>query len=94
MAENKGLFILIAGANASGKSEIIKPKHILGRAQHYANPDILISYDTATVISLRYATCPEQAAPPHKNIHQKLNMRREPFIGLWLNKNRIYFRTQ
>ena len=39
MTQAKGLFILIAGANASGKSTVIKPKYIKGRVKHYADPD-------------------------------------------------------
>jgi predicted ABC-type ATPase len=39
MSQNKGLFILIAGANASGKSSVIRPKYIKGRAKYYVNPD-------------------------------------------------------
>ena len=39
MTQSKGLFILIAGANASGKSTVIKPKYVKGRVKHYADPD-------------------------------------------------------
>jgi len=35
----KGVFILSAGANASGKTSIIKPKHIDERITHYLDPD-------------------------------------------------------
>ena len=36
---HSGIFILIAGANASGKSSVIKPKYIDGRIEHYLDPD-------------------------------------------------------
>jgi len=35
----KGFFIVNAGANASGKTSVIKPKHIDGRVTHYLDPD-------------------------------------------------------
>ena len=41
MLDKKGIFILIAGANASGKSSVIKPKYVKGRIGLYANPDML-----------------------------------------------------
>jgi len=40
MSQKKGVFILVAGANASGKSTVIKPNYVIGRVKHYANPDI------------------------------------------------------
>ena len=36
---NNKIFILIAGANASGKSSIIKPKYVDGRVKNYLDPD-------------------------------------------------------
>ena len=41
MTLKKGIFILIAGANASGKSSVIKSKYVKERIKHYANPDKL-----------------------------------------------------
>ena len=39
MPEKEKTFILIAGANASGKSSVIKPKHVAGRVEYYFDPD-------------------------------------------------------
>ena len=39
MLHEKGIFILLAGANASGKSTVIKDKHVKGRIKHYLDPD-------------------------------------------------------
>ena len=41
MQHNNGVFILIVGVNASGKSTVIKPKYVKGRIKHYVNPDKL-----------------------------------------------------
>ena len=43
MDSPKGIFILIAGANASGKTTVIRPKYVKGRVKHELDPDRLSS---------------------------------------------------
>ena len=49
--QEKGLFILLAGANASGKSTVIKPKYVEGRVKHYLDPDRLLPIAEKDILS-------------------------------------------
>jgi AAA15 family ATPase/GTPase len=51
MDSSKGLFVLIAGANASGKTTVIKPRYVEGRVKHYLDPDRLLPVDEDDVLS-------------------------------------------
>ncbi|MDR2861723.1 MAG: hypothetical protein LBV07_04170 [Syntrophobacterales bacterium] len=51
MDSSKGLFILIAGANASGKTTIIKPRYVAGRVKHYLDPDRLLPVAESDILS-------------------------------------------
>ena len=53
MCTNNRIFILIAGANASGKSSIIKPKYVEGRVKRYIDPDRLLPIAKEDILSDR-----------------------------------------
>ena len=51
MDSSKDLFILIAGANASGKTTVIKPRYVEGRVKHYLDPDRLLPVADVDILS-------------------------------------------
>ena len=51
MTPSKGIFILIAGGNASGKTTVIKPKYVDGRVKHYLDPDRLLPIAESDILS-------------------------------------------
>ena len=51
MNYEKGIFILIAGANASGKTTVIKPQYIEGRIKYYLDPDKLSPIAESDILS-------------------------------------------
>ena len=52
MSQEKGVFILIAGANASGKTTVIKPKYVEGRVKRYLDPDRLFYVAEEDILSV------------------------------------------
>ena len=51
MEQKSGIFILIAGPNASGKTTVIKPKYVEGRVKHYIDPDRVLSIPRKDILS-------------------------------------------
>ena len=63
MHVNNGVFILIAGANASGKTTVIKPKYVEGRVKRYLDPDRLLPIAESDILSTEALECYKKNLP-------------------------------